>query len=160
MLVAYSPLSLATLRMLHYRAHWPRPSICIMYGCGTARGTTLFARFGPITLRPKPPKIDFWPTLSLYAMWFCALVFPLSCRFSTTTRARWAVPRCRTAAIHQPDEYAACVPLAPTPVSRCLIRNASRTVEVAVCASLTKSGQTRALRTPNWYELHAQTFLG
>ena len=29
--------------------------------------TTLFARFGPITLRPKPPKIEFWPTLSPYA---------------------------------------------------------------------------------------------
>ena len=28
----------------------------------TACGTTLFARFGPITLCPKPPKIDFWPT--------------------------------------------------------------------------------------------------
>ena len=65
-LVAYSPLTLASLRMLPCRTHWPRPSIC-MYGFGTARGTTLFARFGPITLRSKPPKIDFWPTLSPYA---------------------------------------------------------------------------------------------
>ena len=66
-LVAYSPLTLASLRMLPCRTHWPRPSTCIMYGCGTACGTTLFARFGPITLCPKPPKIDFWPTLSPYA---------------------------------------------------------------------------------------------
>ena len=53
--------------VLPCRTHWPRPSTCIMYGCGTACGTTLFARFGPITLCPKPPKIDFWPTLSPYA---------------------------------------------------------------------------------------------
>jgi len=66
-LVAYSPLTLASPRMLPCRTHCPHPSMCIMYGCGTACGTTLFARFGPITLCPKPPKIDFWPTLSPYA---------------------------------------------------------------------------------------------
>jgi hypothetical protein len=33
------------------RAHWPRPSICIMYGCGRARETTLFARYCLVTPR-------------------------------------------------------------------------------------------------------------
>ena len=67
MLVAYLPLSMATLRMLHCRAHWPRPSICIMYECGTARETTLFARYCLVTPRQKktdlckkkPPKVSF-----------------------------------------------------------------------------------------------------
>ena len=59
MLVANSPLSLATLRMLHCRAHCPRPSICIMYGCGTAHETTLFARYCLVTPRQKPPKVGF-----------------------------------------------------------------------------------------------------
>ena len=59
MLVANSPLSLATLRMLHCRAHCPRPSMCIMYGCGTACGTTLFARYCLVTPRQKPPEVGF-----------------------------------------------------------------------------------------------------
>ena len=39
--------------MLHCRAHCPRPSICIMYGCGTAHETTLFARYCLVTPRQK-----------------------------------------------------------------------------------------------------------
>ena len=34
-----------------------------------------------------------------------------------------------------------------------------QTVEVAVCASMSESGQIRALRTPSWCEPHAQTCL-
>ena len=56
-LVAYSPLTLASLRMLPCRTHWPRPSTCIMHGCGTACGTTLFARYCHVTPRQKPPKV-------------------------------------------------------------------------------------------------------
>ena len=56
-LVAYSPLTLASLRMLPCRTHCPRPSMCIMYGCGTACGTTLFARYCHVTPRQKPPKV-------------------------------------------------------------------------------------------------------
>ena len=58
-LVAYSPLTLASLRMLPCRTHCPRPSMCIMYGCGTACGTTLFARYCHVTPRQKPPKVGF-----------------------------------------------------------------------------------------------------
>ena len=56
-LVAYSPLTLASLRMLPCRTHCPLPSMCIMYGCGTACGTTLFARYCHVTPRQKPPKV-------------------------------------------------------------------------------------------------------
>ena len=56
-LVAYSPLTLASLRMLPCRTHCPRPSMCIMYGCGTACGITLFARYCHVTPRQKPPKV-------------------------------------------------------------------------------------------------------
>ena len=55
--MAYSPLTLASLRMLPCRTHCPRPSMCIMYGCGTACGITLFARYCHLTPRQKPPKV-------------------------------------------------------------------------------------------------------
>ena len=58
-LTAYSPLTLASLRMLPCRTHCPRPSMCIMYGCGTACGTTLFARYCHVTPRQRPPKVGF-----------------------------------------------------------------------------------------------------
>ena len=59
MLTTNSPLSLATLRMLHCRAHCSRPSMCIMYGCGTAHDTTLFARYCLVTPHQKPPEVGF-----------------------------------------------------------------------------------------------------
>ena len=39
--------------MLPCRTQWPRPSICIMYGCGTVCETTLFARCCLVTPRQK-----------------------------------------------------------------------------------------------------------
>ena len=45
--------------MLPCRTHCPRPSMCIMYGCGTACGTTLFARYCLVTPRQKPPEVGF-----------------------------------------------------------------------------------------------------
>ena len=53
---AYTPLTPASLRMLPCRAHWPRPSISIMYGCGTVCEITLFARYCLVIL---PPKVGF-----------------------------------------------------------------------------------------------------
>ena len=37
----------------------PPKHICIMYGCGMACGTTLFARYCHVTPRQKPPKVGF-----------------------------------------------------------------------------------------------------
>ena len=45
--------------MLPCRAHWPRPSISIMYGCGTVCDITLFARYCLVIPRQKPPKVGF-----------------------------------------------------------------------------------------------------
>ena len=45
--------------MLPCRAHWPRPSISIMYGCGTVCDITLFARYCLVIPRQKPPKVVF-----------------------------------------------------------------------------------------------------
>ena len=45
--------------MLPCRAHWPRPSISIMYGCGTVCEITLFARYCLVIPRQKPPKVGF-----------------------------------------------------------------------------------------------------
>ena len=56
---AYTPLTPASLRMLPSRAHWPRPSISIMYGCGTVCDITLFARYCLVIPRQKPPKVGF-----------------------------------------------------------------------------------------------------
>ena len=56
---AYTPLTPASLRMLPCRAHWPRPSISIMYGCGTVCDITLFARYCLVIPRQKPPKVGF-----------------------------------------------------------------------------------------------------
>ena len=56
---AYTPLTPASLRMLPCRAHWPRPSISIMYGCGTVCEITLFARYCLVIPRQKPPKVGF-----------------------------------------------------------------------------------------------------
>ena len=56
---AYTPLTPASLRMLPCRAHWRRPSISIMYGCGTVCDITLFARYCLVIPRQKPPKVGF-----------------------------------------------------------------------------------------------------
>jgi hypothetical protein len=52
-----------------------------MYGCETACGTTLFARFGPITLCPKPPKIgllaDFEPVRDVVSRLGFSTILPL-----------------------------------------------------------------------------------
>ena len=45
--------------MLPCRAHWPRPSISIMYGCGTVCDITLFARYCLVIPRQQPPKVGF-----------------------------------------------------------------------------------------------------
>ena len=61
-MASFATMTLASLRtcwLLHCRAHLPRPSMCIMYGCRTAREITLFARYCLVTPRQKPPKVGF-----------------------------------------------------------------------------------------------------
>ena len=51
--IAPSPLKFSV------RLYCAPPSICIMYGCGTAHDTTLFARYCLVTPHQKPPEVGF-----------------------------------------------------------------------------------------------------
>ena len=171
MLVANSPLSLATLRMLHSRAHCPRPSMCIMYGCGTACGTTLFARYCLVTPRQKPPEVGFGapgggvgdgaPPGAVRA-WI-----GLSGRFLTLAICPWHAPHRYTwlrpkaaslgvsdlGAISSPLREVEIAPRSPTPRDASAGRShvyqrAERAKGISLAPGIVPKGQSRRARRP------------